>query len=45
MRDLRRRQCAALNPALAALSQEASDLNDYAVVFRYVHLPHEPDEK
>ena len=38
-------QCAALNPSLAPLFKEASDLNDYAVVFRYLDAPREPDEK
>jgi HEPN domain-containing protein len=37
-------QCAALNPSLAPLFQEASDLTDYAVVFRYLDAPREPDE-
>jgi HEPN domain-containing protein len=37
-------QCAALNPALTPLFQEASDLTDYAVVFRYLDAPREPDE-
>ncbi len=39
------RQCAALAPALAPLFQEASDLNDYAVIFRYPDAPREPDEE
>jgi hypothetical protein len=33
-----------LNPSLAPLFKEASDLNDYAVVFRYLDAPREPDE-
>jgi HEPN domain-containing protein len=37
-------QCAALNPSLAPLFKEASDLTDYAVVFRYLDAPCEPDE-
>jgi len=37
-------QCAALNPSLAPLFMEASDLTDYAVVFRYLDAPREPDE-
>ena len=37
-------QCAALNPALAPLLKDASDLTDYAVVFRYLDAPREPDE-
>ena len=38
------RQCAALNPALTPLFREASDLTDYAVVFRYLDAPREPDK-
>jgi len=37
-------QCAALNPSLAPLFKEASDLTDYAVAFRYLDAPREPDE-
>jgi HEPN domain-containing protein len=37
-------QCAALNPSLAPPFKEASDLTDYAVVFRYLDAPREPDE-
>ena len=37
-------QCAALNPSLAPLFKDASDLTDYAVVFRYLDAPREPDE-
>ncbi|MGA2726030.1 MAG: HEPN domain-containing protein [Bryobacteraceae bacterium] len=37
-------QCAVLNPSLAPLFKEASDLTDYAVVFRYLDAPREPDE-
>jgi|SRR5271157_1740978 len=37
-------QCAALNPALIPVFREASDLTGYAVVFRYLDAPHEPDE-
>jgi len=37
-------QCAALNPSLATLFKDASDLTDYAVVFRYLDAPREPDE-
>jgi hypothetical protein len=37
-------QCAQLNPSLAPLFQEASDLTGYAVVFRYLDAPREPDE-
>ena len=39
-----RGQCAALNSSLALLFKEASDLTDYAVVFRYLDAPREPDE-
>ncbi len=38
------RQCAALNPRLTPLFQDASDLTDYAVIFRYLDAPREPDE-
>ena len=37
-------QCAALNPSLAPVFKAASDLTDYAVVFRYLDAPREPDE-
>jgi HEPN domain-containing protein len=37
-------QCAALDPSLAPLFKDASDLTDYAVVFRYLDAPREPDE-
>ena len=37
-------QCASLNPYLTPLFQAASDLTDYAVVFRYLDAPREPDE-
>ena len=37
-------QCVALNPSLAALFKEASVLTDYAVLFRYLDAPREPDE-
>jgi len=37
------RQCAALNPSLTPIFREASDLTDYAVVFRYLDAPREPD--
>jgi HEPN domain-containing protein len=33
-----------LNPFLAPLFKDASDLTDYAVVFRYLDAPREPDE-
>jgi len=38
------RQYAVLNSSLAPLFQEASDLTEYAVVFRYLDAPREPDE-
>jgi HEPN domain-containing protein len=37
------RQCAALDSSLTSLFMEASDLTDYAVVFRYLDAPREPD--
>jgi len=37
------RQCAELNPSLTPVFREASDLTDYAVVFRYLDAPREPD--
>jgi HEPN domain-containing protein len=37
-------QCAELNPAIAPLLQAASDLTDYAIVFRYPDAVREPDE-
>lgn len=33
-----------MNSSLALLFKEASDLTDYAVVFRYLDAPREPDE-
>jgi HEPN domain-containing protein len=38
-------QCAALNPSLAPVLAEVEDLTDYAVVFRYLDAPREPDEE
>ena len=38
------RQCADLNPSLTLVFKEASDLTDYAVVFRYLDAPREPDQ-
>jgi HEPN domain-containing protein len=38
------RQCAAIEPALSPLLAEAEGLTDYAVVFRYLDAPCEPDE-
>ena len=37
-------QCAALDPRLTALFSEASDLTDYAIRFRYLDAPRDPDE-
>lgn len=37
-------QCAALNPALSPALREAADLTGYAVAFRYLDAPHEPDQ-
>ncbi len=37
-------QCAAVNPTLSPLLKEAANLTDYAVVFRYLDAPREPDE-
>jgi len=37
-------QCAALNPSLAPLFKDDSYLTEYAVVFRYLDAPHEPNE-
>ncbi len=37
------RQCVQLAPDLEALFKEATDLIDYAVVFRYLDAPREPD--
>ena len=37
-------QCSALDPSLTPLMREASDLTGYAVVFRYLDAPREPDE-
>lgn len=36
-------QCVRLNPLLAPLFTEAENLTDYAVVFRYLDAPREPD--
>ena len=36
-------QCAEVEPSLAGELAEAEDLTDYAVVFRYLDAPHEPD--
>jgi HEPN domain-containing protein len=38
-------QCVQIAPPLAPLFQDAADLNDYAVVFRYLDAPREPDEE
>ena len=37
-------QCAGLDPSLVPLFKEAADLTDYAVLFRYLDAPREPDE-
>lgn len=37
-------QCAALDPQLTTLFREASDLTDYAILFRYLDAPRDPDE-
>ena len=37
-------QCSGLDPSLSPLMAEASDLTAYAVVFRYLDAPREPDE-
>jgi HEPN domain-containing protein len=37
-------QCSALDPSLSPLLRAAADLNAYAVVFRYLDAPREPDE-
>ena len=36
-------QCVRLNPLLAPVFTEAENLTDYAVVFRYLDAPREPD--
>jgi HEPN domain-containing protein len=36
-------QCAGLEPSLTALLTEAANLTDYAIVFRYLDAPREPD--
>ena len=36
-------QCALLQPSLTPILSEAANLTDYAVVFRYLDAPHEPD--
>ena len=37
-------QCVAVERSLASLAAAAADLNAYAVVFRYLDAPREPDE-
>ena len=37
-------QCADVDVSLLQALKAASDLSDYAVEFRYVDAPHEPDE-
>ena len=39
------RQCSELEVGLAPLFQAAANLNEYAVVFRYLDAPREPDEE
>jgi hypothetical protein len=39
-----RKQCALLDPSLSPLLEEAAGLTAYAVVFRYLDAPTEPDE-
>jgi len=38
-------QCAELEAGLAPLLQTAANLNEYAVVFRYLDAPREPNEE
>ena len=38
------KQCAAVEPSLVLAVAEAASLTDYAIVFRYLDAPHEPDE-
>jgi HEPN domain-containing protein len=38
------KQCADLEPSLKPLLAEAENLTDYAIVFRYLDAPREPDE-
>ena len=38
------KHCMALDAGLTPLLEEAAGLTDYAVVFRYLDAPHEPDE-
>ena len=37
------KQCAEVEPSLEGVLAEAEDLTDYAVVFRYLDAPREPD--
>jgi HEPN domain-containing protein len=37
-------QCAELDESLSPLFKDASDLNDYAIVFRYLDAAREPNE-
>lgn len=37
------KQCVEVEPSLDNAVAEAKDLSDYAVVFRYLDAPHEPD--
>jgi len=45
--DLREvgRQCAQLAPHLEPLLQGCAELTDFAVVFRYLEAPYEPDQQ
>ena len=38
------KQCAALEPSLTSLLDDAASLTDYAIIFRYLDAPREPDE-
>jgi HEPN domain-containing protein len=37
------KQCVAIDPSLTPLMTEAADLTEYAIVFRYLDAPREPD--
>lgn len=37
-------QCIAIDASLAGIMAESKKLTDYAVVFRYLEAPHEPDQ-
>jgi HEPN domain-containing protein len=38
-------RCVLITPSLAPLLAEVEDLTDYAIVFRYLDAPREPDER